>query len=586
MKRINIILIVLLSSMILLLGSCTEKKVVIGVSQCCGGLWREKVNKEMCLAQYQYKNVDLLFTTADDDGQRQARQIDSMIARKVDLIVVAPDNVNDVTPAIERAYRAHIPVILFDRKVKTTHYTASIGGDNVEAGREVAHFLASKLDGKGTVVEITGLKDASPVIERHRGFHEVMKNYPGIKVVTLDSNWKMERAQELMKQYLDKGGHADGVFGHNDLSAIGTFQEAERRGIYKQMLIVGIDGLPGIWEGVDRVKRGHFAASYVYPTQGEKIMELAMNILLGKPYKKDNVMKSFLATPENCDAIALQYQDLEAKMKNLDQISDSLDSYSKVSRIQKWMLLIAFIVVLILFFVIYYTQVSHVSSTRPERAEAPSPGHRPGLLWTQPCRPVRAKALKNRAIYKAFALSGRLADYHYPQGDALGQVLLGLQPVLEPHAKVQYYIYKVYRKKLQKQKAVARGFIENKEDWSAELNHLDESERYFMDRFKKKILENMGNADMKMDNLGAEMQLSKVQLYRKVKAMTGKTPAELLKEMRLQRAYTLLMQTDKTVAEVSAEVGFALPGYFSSCFRKQFGVLPTDFRNKQLSKRK
>lgn len=145
---------------------------------------------------------------------------------------------------------------------------------------------------------------------------------------------------------------------------------------------------------------------------------------------------------------------------------------------------------------------------------------------------------------------------------------------------VIYYIYKVYRKKLQKQKAVARGFIENKEGWAAELNHLDESDRYFMDRFKKKILENMGNADMKMDDLGAQMLLSKVQLYRKVKAMTGKTPAELLKEMRLQRAYTLLMQTDKTIAEVSAEVGFALPGYFSSCFKKQYGVLPTDLRHK------
>lgn len=229
MKRINIILIVLLSS-ILLLGSCTQKKMVIGVSQCCSGVWREKVNNEIRLAQYQYKNVDLLFTTAENDGQRQARQIDSMIARKVDLIVVAPDNVNDVTPAIERAYRAHIPVILFDRKVKTSHYTASIGGDNVEAGREVARFLARKLDGKGTVVEITGLKDASPVIERHRGFQEVMKNYPGIKVVTLDSNWTLERAQELMKQYLDKGGHADGVFGHSDLGAIGAVLEAERRG--------------------------------------------------------------------------------------------------------------------------------------------------------------------------------------------------------------------------------------------------------------------------------------------------------------------------------------------------------------------
>ena len=501
MKRLYIILIVLFSSMLLFLDSCTQKKMVIGVSQCCGGVWREKVNKEMRLAQYQYKNVDLLFTTADDDGQRQARQIDSMIARKVDLIVVAPNNENEVTPAIERAYRAHIPVILFDRKVKSSHYTASIGGDNVEAGREVARFLASKLDGKGTVVEITGLKDASPVIERHRGFYEVMKNYPGIKVVTLDSNWSLERAQELMKQYLDKGGHADGVFVHSDLGAIGAFLEAEKRGIDKQMLIVGIDGLPGEWQGVDRVKRGQFAASYVYPTQGEKIMELAMNILQGKPYKKDNVMKSFLATPENCDVIALQYQDLDAKMKNLNQISVSLDSYSEVSRIQKWMLLIAFIVVLILSFVICY-------------------------------------------------------------------------------------IYKVYRKKLQKQKAVARGFIENKEGWAAGQNHLAESDRYFMDRFKKKILENMGNADMKMDDLGAQMQLSKVQLYRKVKAMTGKTPVELLKEMRLQRAYTLLQQTDKTISEVAAEVGFAVPGYFSSCFKKQFGVLPTDFRNKQLSKRK
>ena len=492
---------VILFCIVLSLESCSEKKVIIGVSQCCGGLWREKVNQEMRLALYQYKDIHLLFTTAENDGQRQARQIDSMIARKVDLIVVAPDNVNDVTPAIERAYRAHIPVILFDRKVKTTHYTASIGGDNVEAGREVARFLASKLDGKGTVVEITGLKDASPVIERHRGFHEVMKNYPGIKVVTLESNWKMERAQELMKQYLDKGGHADGVFGHSDLGAIGAFLEAERRGLAKQMLIVGIDGLPGTWEGVDRVKKGQFAASYVYPTQGDKVIELAINILQGKPYKKDNYLKSFLATPENCAAITLQYQELDAKVKNMKQISDHLDSYSEVSRIQKWMLVVALVVVLVLLFVIYY-------------------------------------------------------------------------------------IYKVYRKKLQKQKAVTRGFIEHKEGWTAELDHLDESERYFMDRFKKKILENMGNADMKMDDLGAEMQLSKVQLYRKVKAMTGKTPVELLKEMRLQRAYTLLMQTDKTVAEVSAEVGFALPGYFSSCFRKQFGVLPTDFRNKQLSKRK
>ena len=82
-------------------------------------------------------------------------------------------------------------------------------------------------------------------------------------------------------------------------------------------------------------------------------------------------------------------------------------------------------------------QVSQVSPTRPERAEALSPGHRPGLFGAVTCRPVRAKALKLQAIYKAVALTGRIADCHYTQGDALGYELLGLQPVLEPHAKLQ-----------------------------------------------------------------------------------------------------------------------------------------------------
>ena len=78
--------------------------------------------------------------------------------------------------------------------------------------------------------------------------------------------------------------------------------------------------------------------------------------------------------------------------------------------------------------------------TRPERAEALSPGRCPGLLRTQPCRPVRAKALKLQAIYKAFALTGRLADCYYTQGAALGYELLGLQPVLKLHAKVEFFI--------------------------------------------------------------------------------------------------------------------------------------------------
>lgn len=104
-------------------------------------------------------------------------------------------------------------------------------------------------------------------------------------------------------------------------------------------------------------------------------------------------------------------------------------------------------------------------------------------------------------------------------------------------------------------------------------------DRMFLERFKKAAKSHIGDANLRMDDLGSELSLSKVQMYRKVKALTGKTPAEVLREMRMQKAYSLLKQTDKTISEVAAEVGFAIPGYFSACFKKQFGINPTELRD-------
>lgn len=104
-------------------------------------------------------------------------------------------------------------------------------------------------------------------------------------------------------------------------------------------------------------------------------------------------------------------------------------------------------------------------------------------------------------------------------------------------------------------------------------------DRMFLERFKKAAKSHIGDANLRMDDLGSELSLSKVQMYRKVKALTGKTPAEVLREMRMQKAYSLLKQTDKTISEVAAEVGFAIPGYFSACFKKQFGINPTEMRD-------
>jgi AraC-like DNA-binding protein len=101
---------------------------------------------------------------------------------------------------------------------------------------------------------------------------------------------------------------------------------------------------------------------------------------------------------------------------------------------------------------------------------------------------------------------------------------------------------------------------------------------FFAEQLNDAIREKMSNPNLKIDELGEQMGLGRVQLYRKVKAITGQSPVELLRQMRLQRAYALLTSTTKTISEIAFEVGFNTPGYFSKCFKEQYGKLPMDLR--------
>lgn len=348
----HIILYVVL--LLLVLVSCSDRRTVIGVSQCSDDIWRQKVNREIKIGQYQYKNVDVVFASADNNGQRQARQIDSLVKTKVDLLVVAPSYVKTVAPAIERAYRAGIPVILYDRMIESTHYTAYIGTDNVTIGKEVADYLAHQLQCRGTVVEITGERGSTPVADRHRGFMQGMKAFPQIQVVTLEGDWNLAGAKKLMRQYMDAGKPVDAVFGHNDAEAWGAQQAAKEKNRDKQILFVGIDGLPGENQGVDLVDKGVMTASYIYPTKGEAIVPLAMNILQGKPYKRMNYFQSALVTAENAKLIDMQYKEIEGQTVNLNAIYSSINDYMKMYRWQKIISILAVAVVVLLLIMIFY----------------------------------------------------------------------------------------------------------------------------------------------------------------------------------------------------------------------------------------
>ena len=106
----------------------------------------------------------------------------------------------------------------------------------------------------------------------------------------------------------------------------------------------------------------------------------------------------------------------------------------------------------------------------------------------------------------------------------------------------------------------------------------DEPVSAFFTRFKEVIAARLEDSEVSVEDLASDMNLSRVQLYRKVKALTGSSPVELLRTARLSRAYHLLLTTDKSVSEVAYAVGFTAPSYFTKCFKEEYGMVPGDVR--------
>lgn len=100
----------------------------------------------------------------------------------------------------------------------------------------------------------------------------------------------------------------------------------------------------------------------------------------------------------------------------------------------------------------------------------------------------------------------------------------------------------------------------------------------FITRFKEAVEARLSDSELSVEDLAADMNLSRVQLYRKVKSISGSSPVELLRTARLNRGYQMLLTTDKTISEVAYAVGFTAPSYFTKCFKEEFGQSPTDMR--------
>lgn len=109
-----------------------------------------------------------------------------------------------------------------------------------------------------------------------------------------------------------------------------------------------------------------------------------------------------------------------------------------------------------------------------------------------------------------------------------------------------------------------------------EESHLDDRDKQFIKQLQSIIQKNLGDSDFGVEEIGKQIGLSRVQLYRKVKAMTGSSVVDLLRKARLAKAHRLLESRSMSISEVAYEVGFSAPSYFTKCFKDEYGILPGD----------
>lgn len=334
-----------------ILMSCTQKhtRYRIGVSQCSDDEWRHKMNNEIVREALFYDGVEVEIRTAKDNNRNQIADIKYFIDKKVDLLIVAPNEAAAITPVVEKAYRQGIPVVVIDRKILSDKYTAFVGADNYEIGKDVGQYILNRLHGKGKVLEITGLEGSTPAMERHKGLTDVLKEEPGIEITaSVDGAWLQSVAGEKMDSVFQTNKNIDLVFAQNDRMAIGAYLSARQQQLEKEMLFVGIDALPGKEYGVEQIINGVLDATFIYPTGGDKVVQVAMDILEKRPYERDTKLSTALVDKTNARVMQLQIDHITEQDGKIERLNNQVNEYLSRYSAQT-MFLYACLIILLLF---------------------------------------------------------------------------------------------------------------------------------------------------------------------------------------------------------------------------------------------
>ncbi len=349
-------------------------KFKVGFSQCTtADKWRQAQIRLMQIELAFYPDLELTIKDAKDNNETQIRQIEEFLAEGIDLLIVSPNESDPLTPVIEKVFKQGIPVVLIDRLISSESYTAYIGGDNFQIGEEAGKYAAGLLNGKGKIVEITGLDGSSPAIERSNGFTDALKNYPEIEIVkSISGDWNFDKAREVMQKIISSGIEFDLVFGHNDVmahEAHAVFRESGRK---KHCFFLGVDGLPGPDAGIQFVLNKDLDATFLYPTNSDHAIKIASEILHQKPFEREVISQTIVIDSTNAKILKVQTEQVESLQQKIEAQTSFLDL--QITKYQSQRLILIFVIALlllivILVFVIYNAFINKAAANRKLEAK-------------------------------------------------------------------------------------------------------------------------------------------------------------------------------------------------------------------------
>lgn len=261
-----------------------------------GNSWSVQMYQEFkqAVAQHQTDIKDVVYTQSDDQVQKQIANIQSMIARKVDAIIMTPVSPAAVVPVIEQAKQAGIPVILLAATANTEDYTALVTVDDVQFGQVQATWLAKKLNGQGNIYVLNGIAGLSTNSDRWNGAESVFSHYPGIKVIaSQNANWDEATAKTAVTNMLAAHPNVDGIWSQGGAMTLGAIEAFEAAG-HPLVPMTGEDynGLLKKWQELHNSGDTHFdSIAVAKPTWlSAPALDVTLKILKGQPYQKNDII--------------------------------------------------------------------------------------------------------------------------------------------------------------------------------------------------------------------------------------------------------------------------------------------------------